>query len=206
MSVLYATITQDAIYLCADKLQVNMQTGEAAPIPVRKVYSWSPSVAVGGTGNGTLTELIISGVRQYIQTNGGINAYTLKEIADLFCQCYYAAVETQTSMPKDIYAQFVVAGKLPDGSLGLFDIFVKDNTADVELYESKAMPSTLIQPPADMTCDECNRLFQKATFNVKNKNMSKLGIMEEIHRKAVRYVSENSKYVGPKSDFIIITK
>lgn len=206
MSVLYATITQDAIYLCADKLMVNMQTGEASPMPVRKVYSWSPSVAVGGTGNGTLTELIISGVHQYIQANGGVKVYTLKDIADLFCQCYYATVETQTNMPQDAYAQFVVAGKLPAGNLGLFDIFVKDDTADVELYESKAIPSTLIQAPADMTCVECNQLFQKATFNVKNKKMSKLGIMEEIHRKAIRYVSENSKYVGPKSDFIVITK
>ena len=88
----------------------------------------------------------------------------------------------------------------------MYDIFVKDDTADVELYESKAMPVTLIQPPADMTCEECNQLFQKATFNVKNKKMSKLGIMEEIHRKAVRYVSEHSKYVGPKSDYIVIAK
>ena len=132
--------------------------------------------------------------------------HILKEIADLFCQCYYAAVETQTNMPHDIHAQFVVAGKLPDGNLGVYDILVRDDTADIELYESKVMPATLIQSPADMACDECNQLFQKATFNVKNKKMSKLGIMEEVHRKAVRYVSERSKYVGPKSDFIVITK
>lgn len=206
MSVLYATITQDTISLCADKLAVNMITGEANPMPIRKIHSWSPKVAVGGTGNATLDELIISTVHQHIKGNGGIATFALEEIADLFCQCYYAAVETQANMPKDVYAQFVVAGKLSNGNLGIFDILVKDNIADMELYEAKAMPATLILPPVDMTQDECNRLFQKAINNTKNKKKNKHGIMEDIHRKAVRYVSESSKYVGPKSDFIVITK
>lgn len=205
MSVLYATLTQNAIYLCADKLSVNMQTGESDPVPFRKIHSWSPTVAVGGTGNAVLTELIISGVHQYVKANGGINEFSLEEIANCFCQCYYAAVETQTNMPKDTHAQFVVAGKLPNGNLGMFDIFVKDDSADMELYEAKAIPSTLIQVPTDMTRDMCNQLFQKAISNVKNKKMSMQGMMEEAHRKAVRYVSECSKYVGPKSDFIVIS-
>ena len=107
-------------------------------------------------------------------------------------------------MPKEARAEFVVAGRLSDGRVGAVQIVVGNDEADLEVIVSNGMPTTLIFAPADMTHAECNKLFQKAIRNTRNKNTHQRDLIEAAHRKAVRYVSEHSIFVGPKSDYIVL--
>ena len=203
MSVLFATISPDSVILCADKLATHSETGEAQTELVNKIEQWSPSIAVGGTGIKTLRDIIISSVHGFVEENG-INNFTLEEIADLFGQCYYSSRELYADMPKEARAEFVVAGKLSDGHIGALHIDVGNDEADIETIVSNGMPTTLILAPADMSHAECNELFQKAIRNTLNKKTHQRDLLEAAHRKAVRYVSEHSKFVGHKSDYIVI--
>lgn len=203
MSVLFATITPDTVILCADKLATHSKTGEAQTEPVNKIELWSPTIAIGGTGIKTLRDIIISGVRGFVEENG-IDSFTLEEIADLFGQCYYSSRELYKDMPKEARAEFVVAGRLSDGRVGAVQIVVGNDEADLEVIVSNGMPTTLIFAPTDMTHAECNELFQKAIRNTRNKNTHQRDLIEAAHRKAVRYVSEHSIFVGPKSDYIVL--
>lgn len=203
MSVLFATITPDSVILCADKLATHSKTGEKQVAPVNKIEQWSPTVAIGGTGIKTLCEIITSGVRGFIEENG-LDQFTLEEIADLFGQCYYSSRELYPDMPKEARAEFVIAGKLSDGHIGAIQVIVGNDEADIETIVSNGMPTTLIFAPADMSHAECNELFQKAIRNTLNKNTHQRDLLEAAHRKAVRYVSERSKFVGPKTDYIVL--
>ena len=203
MSVLFATITPDTIMLCADKLATHSKTGEAQTELVNKIEQWSPTIAIGGTGIKTLRDIIISGVHGFVEENG-IDNFALEEIADLFGQCYYSSRELYPDMPKEARAEFVIAGKLSDGHMGAIQVIVGNDEADIETIVSNGMPTTLIFAPADMSHAECNELFQKAIRNTLNKNTHQRDLLEAAHRKAVRYVSERSKFVGPKTDYIVL--
>ena len=204
MSVLFATITRNTIVLCADKLTANAVTGTFESDSVRKIEKWSPTIAVGGTGSKALYDIIISSVHDHVK-GIGFDKFSLEEIADLFGQCYYAIREAYTDMPKDALGKFIVAGKLSNGNVGAIQVKVANDEAEADVIESTEMPITLIFAPADMTDDECNQLFQKALHNTKNKKTHNRDLIEAVHRKAVRYVSEHSKFVGPKSDYIVLT-
>lgn len=201
MSVLFATVLPNAVILCADKLAMNLETGES--FTTKKIEQWSPTIAVGGIGCFALDEMIISGVRQHVKESG-LDNFTLEEIAEAFGQCYYAIVETYSDMPKDAHAQFVVAGKLSNGKVGAIQIMVRNDEADMEIIEARDMPATIIFAPEDLSNEDCNQLLTKAIRNTAGKKNNTRDIMEAVHRKAVRYVSEHSKYVGPKADYIVI--
>jgi hypothetical protein len=204
MSVLFATITNDAIFLCADKMTTNPQTGEVVSDRATKIEKWSSTLAVGGVGDAMLDELVISGVHHQVKEKG-LHNFTLEEVADLFGQCYYAVREVYANiMPKDASAQFIIAGKLSNGKLGAARVFCCDDTADMEITEAKNIPSTMVFGPGDITDGECNELFIKAALKTPNKKVHQRDQIEIAHRKAVRYVSERSKFVGPKSDYIVI--
>lgn len=202
MSVLFATITDRFVTLCADKWKTILETGVKEE--TTKIEQWAPTIAVGGTGNAVLDELVISTVRNYVNESG-IENFTLEEIGDLFGQAYYAAKDEYTDMPERIFAQFIVAGVLSSGKIGAAQIVIDNGEADMEIIEASLAPKTIIFGPGDISDEECNVLFQKAIRNTKNKNTHQRDLLEVVHRKAVRYVSECSKFVGPKSDYIIIT-
>ena len=202
MSVLIATITDRFIALCADKWKTILKTGEKEE--TTKIEQWSSGIAVGGTGNAVLDELVISTVGDYVKEHG-IENFTLEEIGDLFGQAYYAVKDENPEMPENIFAQFIVAGVLSGEKLGAAQIVIDNGIADMEIIEAMEVPATIIFGPGDISDDECNQLFQKAIRNSKNKNTYQKDLLEVAHRKAVRYISERSKFVGPKSDYIFIT-
>jgi len=205
MSVVFTTYSEQFIMLCADKQATNMKTGEICIDGVTKIERWAPYMAVGRAGNKQLGDLVVSAVHSVVDENGGPATYTVEDMSDLVCQGFYAIKDEYTDMPSGLSAQFVVAGKLANGKLGIGSIYADDKGADLEIYEGKEVPSTVIFAPEDMTDEECNQLFQKALINSRNKKSPHGNPLETIHRKAVRYVSEQSKYVGHKSDFILIT-
>lgn len=76
---------------------------------------------------------------------------------------------------------------------------------DTELIKVHGTPVTVFLPPADMDDNSCNLLFHKAIENTNVKNCRNQNVLETIHRKTIRYVSEVSLYVGYKSDYIEFT-
>jgi len=203
MSVEFTTITDRFIALCADKQETNMRTGEKNISAATKVEKWSPEIAVGWCGNSDLANIILTAVKGYVGENG-LDNFTLEELADWFAQTYYAARDEYQDMPANIVAKFVVAGRMPNGNFAAIQIIDGNDVADVEIFEARPTPITLIFEPEDLSSEVCNNLFSKAITNSKNKNTHGQSMLEAVHRKAVRYVSEYSKYVGHKSDYIII--
>lgn len=204
MSVVFTTYSDQFIMLCADMQSTNMKAGEVHDSAVTKVERWAPYMAIGWAGNAALASAIVDAVHHVAEENG-ISGYTVEEMSDMFCQCFYAAKDEYTNMPAGLSVQFMVAGKLSNGNLGVGSIYANDDGPDLEIYEGTNLPSTTIFAPEDMTNDECNLLFQKAIANTRNKHTHQRNPLEMIHRKAVRYVSERSKYVSHKSDFVLIT-
>lgn len=202
MSVIFTTISNKFIAMSADKQATNMVTGEIKE-PVTKIEKWSPSIVVGMTGNFTLGEIIMTTVKN-VCSEQGLNNYSLEELADLFAQCYYVATDEYKDMPSSTSVRIVVAGVLSSGKLCAFDILCKDKIADTEIHEGKDMPITIIFDPEDLSADECNKLLRKAMNELKNTNKFS-DYLESSHRRAVRYVSKCSKFVGAKSDYIYIT-
>ena len=200
MSVLFTTITKDAVLLCADKLAANRYTGEAQKMPVNKIERWSPTLAIGSVGTMNLCRILVSSVHSYVK-DGGFESFSLEEITDAFAQCYYAAYETVLDMPVDARAEIIVAGRRPNGKLAVAQIMVSNNEADVEVYEANESTKTLICAPADMTHDEC---YFKAVGSVNKKSVGQAAYMEAVHRQAVKYVAEKSAFVGPQSDCVMI--
>ena len=203
MSVVFTTYSDQFIMICADKQATNMRTGEIST--TTKTERWAPFMAVPWAGNGTLGKMIADAVHGFAAQEKRIADYTVEEISDMFCQCFYAAKDEYPDMPAGIVVKFIIAGKLENGKLGVGSIYANDEGPDLEIYEGKPMPSTVIFAAEDMTDDECNQLFQKAIVNCKNQKTHQRNLLEMVHRKAVRYVSERSKFVSHKSDFIEIT-
>lgn len=204
MSVVIATITDKQVILCADKQVTNMQTGEVKSDGATKIEKWSSSVGVSCCGNGALCEVILNAVRRYVAEEGGVDNFDLEDIADFFAQAYYAAVEEYSNMPSNIISKFIVAGKLSSGKVGVIELLLKDGIADAESIVAKELPVTLFHEPEDMSGEECNLLFQKAIAYTKKNNKYHQDPSESIHRRTVRYISERSKFVGHKSDYLVI--
>jgi len=203
MSVVFTTVTEEYIVLCADKQVTNMGTGEAQVNVATKIEKWTPSIGVGWAGNAALADIIISAVKGVVGKTK-INSFTLEDLADLFAQAYYAARDEYPDMPADAIAKFAVTGRLSTGKLGIIQIIDGNDIADTEVFEAQPHPITLIFDPEDLSSEECNQLLTKALVNTRNKKTYGQDLLETAYRKAVRYVSEHSKYVGPKSDYLII--
>lgn len=107
-------------------------------------------------------------------------------------------------MPSYISSKFVVAGRLSSDKNGLIEILVKEGAADVEIIEDTGHPRTLFHEPDDLSGEECNMLFHKACTYINKNNKYHQDPIEAIHRKTVRYISERSKFVGHKSDYLVI--
>ena len=152
-------------------------------------------------GNLGLGELIRSTVHNYI-TENGISNFGVEEIADLFAQGSYAAVEDDDAF-SSVVSKFIVAGTLSNKKMGAIVVRVGEKVADNEVYEASNIPATLILEPEDLSADECNILFGKALKSVGGKYLK--NPLESIHRRAVRNVSEHSNFVNKDSDYILIT-
>jgi len=203
MSVLFTTYCNQFIVLCADKQITNMNTGKKEKSKTKKIEQWAPFMAVGYTGNAVLGQIILDTVHRFTEQNGICN-YSVEDMSDMFCQCFYAVKDEYTALPSGLCVQFMIAGKLANGTLGIGSIYANDDDPDLEIYEGKQYPSTVIFAPEDMTDDECNQLLQKAINN--SKHTQHKSPIEILHRQAVQYVSDHSKFVGAESDFIMITK
>ena len=200
MSVVFTTISENFIALCADKQRINAVTGKVID-DMTKIEKWAPQLAVGVSGNLALGELVRTTVHQFV-TESGISNFGVEEIADLFIQSYQNTLANHNT-PEDIISKFIIAGKLANKKLGAVVIRVGADTADKETFEASKVPATLILEPADLSSEQCNMLLAKALKNVEGKYLK--NPLESIHRRAVRNVSEHSQYVSKDSDFLLIT-
>ena len=200
MSVVFTTISENFIALCADKQRINAVTGKVVD-DMTKIEKWATQLAVGMSGNLALGELVRTTVHQFV-TESGISNFGVEEIADLFIQSYQNTLASHNT-PEDTISKFIIAGKLANKKLGAVVIRVGSDTADKETYEASKVPATLILEPADLSSEQCNMLLAKALKNVEGKYLK--NPLESIHRRAVRNVSEHSQYVSKDSDFLLIT-
>lgn len=186
MSVVFTTISDKFIAMCADK---------SRPMPI--IEKWAPHIAVGMSGNFTFGEYVRSAVHQFV-TESGISNFGAEEIANLFAQqCSSFAEENETE------TKFIITGKLSDKKPGAVVIRAGGGAVDTETFHSANVPATLILEPADLSVDWCNTLFGKALKNVEGKFLK--NPLESIHRRAVKNVSEHSRCVSKESDYIILT-
>lgn len=184
MSVVFTTISDKFIAICADKSQ---------PMPI--IEKWAPHIAVGMSGDCAMGEYVRSSVHQFV-TESGISNFVVEEIANLFVQtCNPYSEETET--------KFIIAGKLSDKKLGAVVIRVSGGAVDTETFRGANVPATLILEPSDLSVDRCNMLFGKAIKNVEGKFLK--NPLESIHRRAVRNVSEHSNFVSKEADYILMT-
>ena len=187
MPVVFTTISDKFIAMCADKSE------NEAP----KIEKWSADIAVGMSGDMAFGEYVRSTVHQFA-TESGIANFNVEDIANLFAQkCAKTEEFSETT-------KFIIAGKLSNKKLGAVVIRVGENKVDSENFEAGKVPATLILEPADLSVDQCNMLFGKALKNVEGKFLK--NPLESIHRRAVKNVSEHSRYVSKDSDYILITQ
>ena len=204
MSVIITVYSDRFIAMCADRQETNMETGEINKDAITKIKKWTPTIAVGSSGNKGIQNVIIDCVHNYFDEEG-IENFTLEEIGDTFAQAYYAALDELPEMPRNAFANFVIGGKLSTGHLGIVSVIVGNEIADMEVYSSD-LGQSLIYAPEDMTSEECNALFNKALKNTSNKSNKHIkDPFETTFRKAVGYISKESKFVSHKTDYLIIT-
>lgn len=185
MSVVFTTISDKFIAICADK---------SRPVPI--IEKWAPHIAVGMSGDLTMGEYVRSSVHQFV-TESGISNFGPEEIADLLVQtCNSYGEESRTE------TKFIIAGKLSDKNLGAVVIRASGGAVDTEIFRAANMPATLILEPSDLSVDRCNMLFGKALKNVEGKFLK--NPLESIHRRAVRNVSEHSNLTSKEADYILI--
>lgn len=186
MSVVFTTISDKFIAMCADKQE------KSAP----KIEKWAAHIAVGISGDMTAGEYIRSSVHQFV-AESGITNFNVEDVANLFAQKSGTAEETVGT------TKFIIAGRLANKKLGAVVVKLDGSKADSETFESGKVPATLILEPEDLSVDQCNMQFGKALKNVEGKFLK--NPLESIHRRAVRNVSEHSKFVNKDSDYILIT-
>ena len=186
MSVVFTTISDKFIAMCGDKAE------HEAP----KIEKWAVHIAVGMSGNLTQGEFVRSTVHQFV-TESGIENFNVEDVANLFAQKCGTLEDTAET------TKFIIAGKLASKKLGAVVVRAADNKVDTETFESGKVPATLILEPADLSVDQCNMQFGKALKNVEGKFLK--NPLESIHRRAVRNVSEHSKFVNKESEYILIT-
>ena len=186
MSVVFTTISDKFIAMCADKKESEMP----------KIEKWANHIAVGMAGNLTQGEFVRSAVHQFVAESGVAN-FNVEDIANLFAKrCENLEKTGETS-------KFIIAGRLANKKLGAVVVRAADNKVDTESFESGKVPATLILEPADLTVDQCNMQFGKALKNVEGKFLK--NPLESIHRRAVKNVSEHSQLVNKESEYILIT-
>ena len=204
MSVIFTTIANEFIILCADRQRTSSVTGEVQVDAVTKVQKLSPEIAIGRCGNLGLCEIIFSAVQDFLKNNENENL-SIEDLADLFCQYYHIVRDENNDILDNIVSIFILAGKLSSNKLGAIIVTLGNNTTDTKIVESSEIPVTIILEPPDVSSEECNQLFNKATTYIKKNNKYHQDLLEATHQKAVRYVSEQSKYVGYKSDYVCIS-
>ena len=170
-----------------------------------KIEKWAQNIVVGQCGTRPLTEMMLSAVKSFVDEEG-IDNYTLEDIAETCCQAYYAARTEYEDMPKEAIAKIVVAGKLENGQLGAILVYATNDEADIEIHEAQSYPSTLILEPDDVSSEICNELYRRALAITKKPEMGHQDLLETVHRKAVRFVAQRSKFVSKESDYIVIIK
>lgn len=198
MSVVFTTISKDFIALCADKQRITA-TGQKKD-DMTKIEKWSEAIAVGMGGDLSLGEYIRSTIHRYV-ADTGISNFGVQEIADLFVHSYHSAVNSQ-AVDASAVTKFIVAGKFMDKKLGAVVIRVAQGKADTELYMASKVPATLILEPRDVSAEQCNMHLAKALKSVEGKYLK--NPLESIHRRAVRNVSEHSRFVSKDSDYLLI--
>lgn len=186
MSIIFTTISDKFIAMCADR-------EEKSP---PKIEKWAIHLAVGVDGDMTTGEYVRSTVHQFV-SQSGISNFSAEDIANLFAQKCEAAGEFSK------VTKFIVAGRLANKKLGAVVIRAGESKVDSETFQSGKVPATLIFEPDDLSVEECNILFAKALKNVEGKFLK--NPLESIHRRAVRNISEHSKFVNNESDYILIT-
>ena len=186
MSVIFTTISDKFIAMCADK--------EENSVP--KIEKWGVHIAVGMSGDVAAGEYVRSTIHQFV-ADSGISNFSAEDIANLFAQRCKSVEELSGT------TKFIVAGQLTNKKLGAVVVRANETKVDTEIFESGKVPATLILEPDDLTVDQCNLLFGKALKNVEGKFLK--NPLESIHRRAVRNISEHSKYVNKESDYILIT-
>lgn len=192
--------------MCADRQTSNAFTGEVLKEDTTKIKKWSSTIAVGGCGYAKLSESVMDYAPICIEENGGLGNYALEEIGELFCELYRAAFDDVPEMPQNINAQWAIAGRLSNGTLGVIQVFVQNGKIDKDIHIGTPTPKTLIFGPGDISDNECGMLYAKAMrFFQTKKPKHNMDIQEAIHRKAVSYVAERSRFVGSKSDYLTIT-
>ena len=199
MATIFQSLSNNFIALCADKRRTD-STG-AVKDDMTKIEKWSPSVAVGISGNLTMGEYIRSSVHRYMAETG-IENFGAEETAELIIQSYTSKIGAESEL-SSLVTRFVIAGKLSDKKLGAIIVKVSSGTFEKEVYEADKVPATLILEPDDLSANECNELLAKALKNVEGKYLK--NPLESIHRRAVRNVSEQSNFVSKDSDFLLIT-
>lgn len=205
MSVIFTTYCDKFIAMCADRQRTSSITGEVQIDAVTKIEMLSPSIAIGRCGNLWLCDLVREMVMSAIEDEG-IQNITMEDVANLVCQAYQFARESdEADIPDELAIRYVVAGKLANGRLGVILVTLGNGGKGQELLEMREVPGSTVCAPPDMTDEECNELLSKAIANTKSKKKLYHDAIETAHRKAVRYVSERSKYVGYKSDYIFFT-
>ena len=107
MSVVFTTISENFIALCADKQRTNAVTGKVID-DMTKIEKWAPQLAVGMSGNLALGELVRTTVHQFV-TESGISSFGVEEIADLFIQSYQNTLANHNT-PEDTISKFIIAG------------------------------------------------------------------------------------------------
>lgn len=199
MSVVFTTISNNFIALCADKQRIHPD--DTITATATNIEKWAPHLAVGMAGDINLGEYVRSTVHKYV-TENGISNFGVNEVADLVIHGYHSAVENGTVAMSET-ARFIVAGKMAEGGLGAIVIKLTENRADSESYKAAKVPATLILEPEDLSAAECNMLLAKALKNVEGRYLK--NPLESIHRRAVRNVSEHSEFVSKESDYLLIT-
>ena len=135
MSVVFTTISDKFIAMCADKQEKSAS----------KIEKWAAHIAVGISGDMTAGEYIRSSVHQFVAESGIIN-FNVEDVANLFAQKSGAAEET-AGTTKFIIAQRVSSVQnadriivMEDGEVngfGTHEELLATNEIYREVYESQ---------------------------------------------------------------------
>ena len=202
MSVIFATIHDGFIAMCADKQATNLTSLEPLPKQVTKIHLWSPSIGVGAAGNYFVGKQILEAIHDALPD--GVENYSLEELSDYVFDTYQILRETYDFVQDEDYAECIFAGTLSTGNLGIIYTKVGGGNFIKETYDITAQPIVLANP-IDISFEETQSLYRSAVQNTVGKKTRNMDVFEASLRKAVRYVSERSKYVGHKSDYFIVT-
>ena len=205
MSVLIISYRRDFAVLCADKRQIKNDTGEIVSDDATKIEEWSPVIAVGYAGIAGLAKRIMIAAHAMINETG-IDRCSVEDIGNLMCQGYYALMDMDKDVPRDALAIIVVAGKMANGKMGISIATLTKEIADLEIYEGDGSVKTIILEPNDIPEGKCYQLFNEAVMDIQIARFLPGDPVEMLHRRAVVKISEYSKQVGPKADFIYIHK